>query len=86
MKRNRLVGIIGSLAVFAMCWVLIFSMAGCSATQCANGRKALASARVAYEAAIASGNAKKIDRYRWTVDAAQAIVDIWCANQGEDLK
>ena len=70
--------------VFCICiMILCTCVAGCSTTQCANGQKALASAQVAYDTAVASGNAKQIEQYGWTLNAAQAIVDIWCSTQGE---
>ena len=68
-----------------MCLALVAGLSACSTTQCASGQKALASAQVAYDAAVVSGNAKQIERYRWTLDAAQAIVAIWCSTQGEEL-
>ena len=38
--------------------------------------------KVAYGAALASGNVGGIERYKWAVDAAIAAGDIWCAGMG----
>lgn len=80
MRRGRLFGIVGMLMVVA---AVVALMAGCSTTQCANGQKALASAQLAYDAAVASGNAKQIQEYGWTLEAARAIVVIWCSTQSD---
>lgn len=70
------------LMVLLVLVVCVTSM-GCSTTQCANGQKALASAQVAYDTAVASGNVKQIEQYGWTLNAARAIAAIWCSTQSE---
>jgi hypothetical protein len=81
--RVRLVGMPALFVLLAIMALIMVNLSGCSTTQCANGQKALASAQVAYDAALLSGNAKQIQQYRWTLDAAQAIVTIWCSTQSE---
>lgn len=83
MRRGRLLAIAGALLVAA---VAVALMMGCSSTtQCANGQKALATAQVAYDAAVASGNVKKIQDYHWALDAARAMTAIWCSTQSDEV-
>lgn len=65
-------------SILILCILSLCFLSSCSTTQCNTAKKTLASAQVAYDAALASGNADRIDKYRWTLSAAQAVVDIWC--------
>ena len=85
-RKPRLIGIVSGMAVIAMIVLMLSLLPGCSSTQCANGQRALTTAMIGYDAALASGNAKKIKQYRWTMDAAKAMMDIWCMGQGEELE
>lgn len=61
--------------------VLLLTLTGCSTSQCDVAKKSLATANAAYNVALQSGDVVEIQRYGWTLSAAQATLDIWCAGQ-----
>ena len=70
MKRS-----ITLVVLIAVC--LVFS--GCTASQCNIAQKTMATAQVGYDRASASGSLDAKQKHRWTLEAAQAMAAIWCA-------
>lgn len=58
----------------------ILILAGCSSTQCLVAKKGMETAKIGYKAACESGIIEDINKYKWMVNAAEAIVIMQCGS------